>query len=52
MPYLIENNSQKVLFFKSIKALKSWARRNGYEIRKSPLYDDWYYTIPYVTLPL
>jgi len=53
--FLIENNSQRVLGFSSVRELKEWARKRGYEVRRSPA-SDWlgrevYYTICYVILP-
>ena len=49
--YLIENNSQVVLEFPSVKKLREWAKKHGYKVRKSPLSEDWYYTEAVTVLP-
>jgi hypothetical protein len=52
MYFLIENSSQIMLRFKSLKALKEYAKQHNLKIKKSW---DWngttYYTESYVTLP-
>ena len=49
--YLIENDSQVVLEFPSARKMREWAKKHGYVVRRSPLYENWYYTEPVVILP-
>ena len=49
--YVIENNSQRVLEFNTKREMLEWAKRNGWRIKKCPLYYNWYYTESYVVLP-
>ena len=52
---LIENNSQTTLVFESISALKRWAKKHGWKVKKSWASDlsdvAVYYTESYVVLP-
>jgi len=49
--YLIDNNSQEMLTFKTLKDLKSYAKEHGLKIKRSPLIDHCFYTESYVVLP-
>jgi hypothetical protein len=49
---LIENNSQSVIEFSSLKELKAYAKQNGYRIHRSPTKENCYYTESYVYLPI
>ena len=52
MFYIIENNSQRVFSFKTLKELREFAKKNNIKIKKSPLKPNWYYTESYVILPI
>ena len=49
--FLIENNSQTMFIFRTLRELKEFARENGLHIKKSPTYPRAYYTESYVILP-
>jgi sialic acid synthase SpsE len=49
---LIENNAQVMLEFDTLRELKEYARKHGWEIKKSPTDNRCYYTESYVILPL
>mgnify|MGYP000704588791 CR=1 FL=1 len=49
--YLIENNSHRIIEFKSERSLKKWVKENGLVIRHSPLTEHFFYTEEYTVLP-
>jgi len=48
--FLIENNSQKIYVFDSLKELRQFAKKNKLHIKKSHA-SNTYYTESYVILP-
>ncbi len=49
--YLIDNNAHEMLRFKSLAALKRYAKEHYMKIKRSPMDDHCFYTESYIILP-